>query len=129
MKLITEKQKKERKFLLALPVLTLPFLCLAFWAMGGGNGESEEGNSKLLGLNMSLPQAHIGDDPIDKLESYRQAERKEYLLREQRRMDPFSEVEKEKTDTSGRLLGGLEKTNTLQQTEKEVQEKLANLHE
>ncbi|PZX59334.1 conjugative transposon TraM protein [Algoriphagus ratkowskyi] len=127
MKLITEKQKKERKFLLALPILTLPFLCLAFWAMGGGSGKSVEGNSRLPGLNMSLPQAHIGDDSMDKLESYRQAERKEYLLREQRRMDPFSEVENEKPDTSRGFLGGLEKANTLLQTEEEVQDKLANL--
>lgn len=31
-----EKFKRQRRFMLVLPLLTLPFVTLAFWALGGG---------------------------------------------------------------------------------------------
>ena len=33
---LTPKMARQRKFLLALPLILLPFLTLFFWALGGG---------------------------------------------------------------------------------------------
>jgi conjugative transposon TraM protein len=127
MQKLTEKQKKERKFLLALPILTLPFLCLAFWAMGGGTREDTGIEEQQLGLNMTLPEAQIESYSMNKLESYEEAERRASQVREQRRMDPFADNSTEKQDTLRQLIPGLGGGNTLEKTESEVQEKLVSL--
>lgn len=51
---------KERKFLMVLPLLILPFLTMAFWALGGGNrnGSGFE-TSRAQGINATLPQAQF----------------------------------------------------------------------
>jgi len=36
----SEKFLKKRKALLVLPLLALPFITLAFWALGGGKGNA-----------------------------------------------------------------------------------------
>lgn len=126
MQQLTEKQKKERKFLLALPILTLPFLCLAFWAMGGGTGEPGI-DEQQKGLNMMLPEAQVEPLAMNKLESYEQAEKRASQVREQRRMDPFAGSSTEKEDTSHRSTAHTGQESTLQETENEVQEKLFTL--
>lgn len=125
MKQITEKQKRERKFLIALPLLTLPFLCLTFWVLGGGKGVEQREQQK--GLNMMLPEARIEATSPDKMESYKQAERKASQVREQIRMDPFANDLPEKVDTLLNFPLGSEHKNTLLETENAVQEKLADL--
>lgn len=125
MKQITEKQKRERKFLIALPLLTLPFLCLTFWVLGGGKGVEQREQQK--GLNMILPEARIEATSLDKMESYKQAERKASQVREQIRMDPFANDLPEKVDTLLNFPLGSEHKNTLLETENAVQEKLADL--
>lgn len=92
MKKLSDKQQRERKFMLFLPVLTLPFLCLAFWALGGGKGKISLEKEFERGLNMSLPEARVDSGILDKLESYKEADKKALRLREQRRMDPFAAV-------------------------------------
>ncbi|MEB2785496.1 conjugative transposon protein TraM [Algoriphagus persicinus] len=124
MKQLTEKQKKERKFLLALPILALPFLCLAFWAMGGGTGDPTSIDKQQKGLNMTLPEAQVESRPLNKLESYEQAEKRASQVREQRRMDPFVASSTEKEDTSHRSTAHTGQESTLRETENEVQEKL-----
>ena len=128
MQQLTDKQNKERKFLLALPLLTLPFLCLAFWAMGGGTVEPSVGEQH-KGLNMTLPEAQVESPALTKLESYEQAEVKASKVREQRRMDPFAESAIEEDDASPRFLVPIGQETTLQDTENEVQEKLLVLEE
>ncbi|RAI86698.1 conjugative transposon protein TraM [Algoriphagus yeomjeoni] len=123
MQQLTEKQKKERKFLLVLPILTLPFLCLAFWAMGGGTGEPSIGEQQ-KGLNMTLPEAQVESIVLNKLESYEHAEKRASQVREQRRMDPFADSAIEKEDTLYRSTAYTGQKSTLQETENEVQEKL-----
>jgi hypothetical protein len=64
------KQKDKRKALLALPLLLIPFMALAFYAMGGGTG-----NNQLVlankGINATLPDAAFKtEDPTDKLGVY-----------------------------------------------------------
>lgn len=60
--------------LLALPVLVLPFLALAFYALGGGKGTGTENDQNAgQGINTSLPDASFKkEDPKDKLSLYEQ---------------------------------------------------------
>jgi conjugative transposon TraM protein len=63
---------KERKFLVIMPLLIIPFLTMAFWALGGGK-QSASGfeNSNPQGLNASLPQAQFKDQKAqDKMGVY-----------------------------------------------------------
>ncbi|WP_339880165.1 conjugative transposon protein TraM [uncultured Algoriphagus sp.] len=125
MKQLTEKQKKDRKFLLVLPVLTLPFLCLAFWALGGGKHVEEFETASEKGLNMGLPEAYIEVGSMDKMKSYEEAERKASQLREQLRMDPFAN--RLTQDTVPAKPGNLQESSRLSKTEDALQEKLADL--
>lgn len=63
---------KERKFLVMMPLLIIPFLTMAFWALGGGKQSSSAfENSKVQGLNASLPQAQFKDQKAqDKMGVY-----------------------------------------------------------
>jgi len=62
--------EKQRKFLLVLPVLVIPFLTMAFWALGGGRiprGHQLRGK----GLDISLPEARFNkEQKQDKLSVY-----------------------------------------------------------
>lgn len=63
---------RERKFYLVIPLLILPFLTMAFWALGGGKqGLTTSSNVPSSGLNSSLPQAQFKDQKAqDKMEVY-----------------------------------------------------------
>jgi conjugative transposon TraM protein len=63
---------KERKFLVIMPLLIIPFLTMAFWALGGGK-QSASGfeNTNAQGLNATLPQAQFKDEKAqDKMGVY-----------------------------------------------------------
>jgi hypothetical protein len=63
----------KRKFLLMLPVLILPFMLLAFWALGGGKGDGYAGKTAQGGINTSLPGAKFTDTRLkDKFTLYEQ---------------------------------------------------------
>jgi hypothetical protein len=66
--------EKQRKFLLVLPLLVLPFLTMAFWALGGGKaGSKAVVNNK--GLDTNLPEAQFKDrDKTDKMAIYQAAQ-------------------------------------------------------
>ncbi|GAB2977373.1 conjugative transposon protein TraM [Mucilaginibacter puniceus] len=68
---------KERKFLMIVPLLILPFLTMGFWALGGGkqvNGQFDASTTK--GLNTSLPQAQFKDEKAEnKMGIYQDAKR------------------------------------------------------
>ncbi|MBS1519840.1 MAG: conjugative transposon protein TraM [Bacteroidetes bacterium] len=66
--------EKQRKFLLVLPLLIIPFLTMAFWALGGGKaGGQPIKNTK--GLDTDLPQAQFKDkDKTDKMAVYQAAQ-------------------------------------------------------
>lgn len=67
---------RTRKFLLILPLMVLPFLSLAFYAVGGGQGSIAAGPAEQnRGLNTSLPAAAFGkqEKPKDKMGFYDQA--------------------------------------------------------
>ena len=63
---------KERKFLVVIPLLIIPFLTMAFWALGGGKQSAFAfENSNAQGLNATLPQAQFKDQKAqDKMGVY-----------------------------------------------------------
>ncbi|MDO3627546.1 conjugative transposon protein TraM [Mucilaginibacter sp. BT774] len=65
--------EKQRKFLLVLPLLILPFLTMAFWALGGGNAGSKPLSNR-KGLDTDLPEAQFKDKhKTDKMAVYEAA--------------------------------------------------------
>lgn len=80
---------KRRKMLLVLPLLVIPFLTMAFWALGGGKGKKEE-RSVTSGLNLELPDARLKEDKLmDKLGFYEKADKDSLKLEEWMRSDPY----------------------------------------
>ncbi|MBN7817470.1 conjugative transposon protein TraM [Algoriphagus pacificus] len=126
MKVNTEKQMKERKFLMVLPLLTFPFLCLAFWALGGGKGSGTETGIEVSGLNLELPSPDINETSLDKLESYQQADLREKELKEQLRLDPFADYDEKRSDA---FLSDTLKSGNLLETEIALQEKLESFQQ
>src|SRR6187401_2617441 len=82
---------RKRKMMMVLPLLVLPFLTMAFWALGGGNDATNEKKQKQLqGLNLQLPNANLKDDKLDdKMSFYDQADKDSIKLAEQMRNDPY----------------------------------------
>lgn len=87
---ITPKMKRQRKFLLVLPLLVLPFTTMAFWALGGGKTQVADLKQEAhKGFNFNLPDANVKDGkPMDKMSYYLQAMQDSTKLREQRQNDP-----------------------------------------
>ena len=84
------KDPKKRKKLLILPLLVIPFLTMAFWALGGGGADTSRGQKKSVGLNLQLPGAQLKDDKDEnKLSYYEQAERDSARWRQGMQNDPF----------------------------------------
>ena len=82
---------RKRKFMLVLPLLTIPFLTMAFWALGGGKGGSQNNQTaRHTGLNLDLPDAKLGNEKgQDKLSFYNKAEEDSIKLRQEMLNDPF----------------------------------------
>lgn len=85
----TQDKTQQKKFLLALPLLVAPFLTLAFWALGGGQGSAQAAAQPRAGLNLKLPDAHNGRDDRDKMSYYDQAARDSLKRKEQMGNDPY----------------------------------------
>ena len=61
--------EKQRKFYLILPLLVIPFLTMAFWALGGGKTPQQQTVSR--GIDTTLPQAQFNkEQKHDKLSVY-----------------------------------------------------------
>ncbi len=80
---------RKRKMMLVLPGIVLPFITMAFWALGGGNGTEAKANIQTAGLNLNLPDAKLKDNDGNKLSFYEQAEKDSLKILEQMRNDPF----------------------------------------
>jgi conjugative transposon TraM protein len=72
----SSKEIRQRKFLLVLPLLSLPFMTMIFWALGGGKVEKIAAQAAVKkGFNISLPDANLKDDKqMDKMSYYNQAQ-------------------------------------------------------
>ncbi|MEP6846738.1 MAG: hypothetical protein ABI861_12065, partial [Panacibacter sp.] len=83
---------KKRKFLTVLPLLVIPFLTLAFWALGGGKGNNETitALNKRQGINLQLPNAKLKEDPAqNKLSFYNKAEKDSLAFKDEVKNDPY----------------------------------------
>ncbi|RFZ90216.1 conjugative transposon protein TraM [Mucilaginibacter conchicola] len=67
---------RKRRFMLIIPVLVIPFLTMAFWALGGGVSRSQLSKTKTKpGINTTLPKARFNNDQgKDKLALYKQSQ-------------------------------------------------------
>lgn len=82
---------RKRKMMMVLPLLVIPFLTMAFWALGGGKGSDKKAVTvQHKGLNLQLPNANLKDDAMtDKMSFYDQADKDSIKLAEQMRNDPY----------------------------------------
>lgn len=81
---------KQRKFMVMLPLLVLPFLTMAFWALGGGSGTPQNIAEKKAGLNLQLPDANLKEERnTDKLSFYKEADADSLKKAEAMRNDPY----------------------------------------
>ena len=87
---------KQRKFLMVLPLLILPFIIIIFVALGGGKGNGAQANTShtSIGINMKLPDAHFkkGKEK-DKLGLYEEAGKDSAKLNELIKNDPYYKPE------------------------------------
>lgn len=82
---------RKRKMMMVLPLLVIPFLTMAFWALGGGTAQKNKiTQSQPQGLNLQLPNANLKDDQMaDKMSLYDQADKDSIKLAELMRIDPY----------------------------------------
>jgi conjugative transposon TraM protein len=82
---------RKRKMMMVLPLLVLPFITMAFWAMGGGKSSNRKpGQVQTQGLNLQLPNAIIKEDKMaDKMSFYDQSDRDSIKMAELIRNDPY----------------------------------------
>lgn len=81
---------RKRKMMMVLPLLVIPFLTLAFWALGGGQSKQNVTINKQAGLNLNLPDAGLKEDNMaDKLSFYDKAEKDSLKKEEWMRTDPY----------------------------------------
>ena len=84
---------RKRKFLLVLPLLMLPFVCIVFAALGGGKGAANNASATAAtkGFNMNLPGAHFTKKEMafTKMGFYEKADADSAKLQEQIRQDPY----------------------------------------
>src|SRR5437764_1157157 len=86
----SEKVLKKRKMLLVLPLLMVPFLTMAFWALGGGKGNPSGNAHGQSGLNLQLPSAHLKEDKSEtKLTDYEKADQDSLKRESLRNNDPL----------------------------------------
>src|SRR5690242_446580 len=92
---------RQRKFLLVLPVLVIPFLLLLVWTLGlVGDVKAENTSTKQQGFNLQLPDAAPAKDSNwNKLKYYEQADRDSAKLRSMLKSDPYRKLEL--TDATG----------------------------
>lgn len=80
---------RKRKLLLILPILMIPFITLAFWALGGGQQHSQKAGLN-TGLNLELPDATLpANENADKLSFYKNADTDSLKKAETLRSDPL----------------------------------------
>lgn len=84
------KMLRQRKLLVVLPLLVLPFVTVMFWVLGGGKMEIANAQTvEKKGINIKLPDANLKEGlPLDKMNYYDQATLDSVKLDELIRKDP-----------------------------------------
>lgn len=94
---------RKRKMLLVLPLLVIPFLTLAFYALGGGQGKPQKVVSENR-LNLQLPEANLKEEKLlDKLGFYNKADRDSAKLAEWMRSDPYYKAQMQVPESTAEL--------------------------
>ena len=91
----SEKYLRHRKFLMVVPLLTLPFIIMIFYLLGGGKGTGAGATplSTNYGLNIALPDAKLkADGSLDKMSFYDQAASDSIKHAALIKDDPYSRV-------------------------------------
>lgn len=135
---------RKRKLMLVLPLLVIPFLTMAFWALGGGKGNSQSTGVEISqGLNPKLPDANLREEKLlDKLGFYDKADKDSAKMAEWMRSDPYYNQKPDTETVSTNQLEQLTQTTaskynqrlnlspfeqTKQKPEEEVMQKLSLL--
>lgn len=93
MKPHTQRFLQRRKFVMVMPMLVLPFVTGIFLALGGGQGaDGATTSSSSTGLNLQLPDAHFGNEELNKLALYDKAQRDSLKSKEERENDPYFDL-------------------------------------
>lgn len=135
MKAHSKKFIQKRRFLMALPLLVMPFVVMIFWALGGGKGTASPVMQTKSGLNMEIPFAHFDkeDEQWDKFSLYERAKHDSVKYEEAKRNDPYyvvttlkgnateSPIDNSALNTS---LGNKKKYSQIEQDEELINEKL-----
>lgn len=84
------KMLRQRKLLVVLPLLVLPFVTIMFWALDGGKMEAVNSQAvEKKGFNIKLPDANLKEGlPLDKMNYYDQAALDSIKLDELIKKDP-----------------------------------------
>ncbi|WP_293299814.1 conjugative transposon protein TraM [Pedobacter sp. UBA4863] len=82
--------ERQKKFLLVLPLITLPFLTMIFWALGGGQKGMASETATGKGINLELPNASFQKEKsLDKMAYYDDANADSAKIRDQMKTDPY----------------------------------------
>ena len=85
-----DKKTRQRNFLLALPIIVLPFLTFLLWSVGLVGDRKAKAATAPSGLNMQLPNANLKEDKgWNKLSFYEQADKDSALHTTAIRNDSF----------------------------------------
>jgi len=94
--ILTDKQKIQRKFLLILPLLILPFITFLLWSLGLIGVADAKATVAANGLNMQLPDAKLKENKSwDKLSFYEQADKDSARYQQAIKNDPFFNTAKD----------------------------------
>jgi conjugative transposon TraM protein len=84
---------RQRKMLVVVPLLILPFVFIVFVALGGGKGETKNSLTAESGkgFNSNLPAAHFAkkETALTKMGFYQKADADSAKLQERIRQDPY----------------------------------------
>jgi hypothetical protein len=129
-------KNRQRKFLMVLPLMIIPFLTMAFWALGGGKGNAAAQSINSKGLNTNMPKAVLKDEKgYTKMSFYDEVMSDSLKQKEREKNDPFFSLGKLKDSQPlqpspgnlsayGKLQNGYADPN-----EAKVYQKLAQLNE
>ncbi len=86
-----KKFRKKRQLLLMIPILTVPFLTLTFWALGGGKNPGDfPVDTAQKGFNLELPGiAKTGEKAMDKMEHYQRSNDDSTRYLQEVKKDPY----------------------------------------
>lgn len=128
---------RQRKFMMVLPLLVLPFLTMTFWALGGGSGSQTAIAKTKPGLNLQLPDANLKDERnLDKLSFYKEADADSLKREEILRNDPYYKdsigMRQQSSFSTTAALSGLNRSpysGSIDVNEQRIYQKVAELNQ